>query len=397
MIISPSRFRAAFNRFQAIHVDQSGWPLDSFSNRDSFAFQWEGYKNAIPDRAMAIMEPQRWSEKQIGSGTILKSVIQGIELPGNNLLHWEGRQGPDSRVHLALINAQEEVEERRALEKLFHQLYTLGHANKTIFEAIVARCGRRYELLGYLFFLAAPDRFLPLRTRSFDKALTELGVDLRTESSCGWENYLSFLSAIREVRRCLQAEGMSDATLLDAHSFCWILSRHAPGEGSRASEMPAVIHPFTGTLRAAPQGGEFTPKEDAAIRDMQEEAQRRQASGAVAEEIALKAEKERLCLEGRADLAAAVESVADRPGLGFDIKSFDKDGSDRFIEVKNVSNGHQFFLSQGEWLNSQARPNYWFYLVSDVDAAHAHVSVMSAKSLKQEHLSPVQYIVRFGV
>jgi hypothetical protein len=132
----------------------------------------------------------------IGSGEILSKVIQAIELPGNNLIQWEGRNGPASRAHLRIIEAKEDAQARRELESPFFDLYHRGKADKNTFEAIVALCGKRYELLGYLFFIAAPERFLPLRTRSFDKAFAELGVNLHTEGNCGWENYLSFLAAI---------------------------------------------------------------------------------------------------------------------------------------------------------------------------------------------------------
>jgi hypothetical protein len=155
------------------------------------------------------------------------------------------------------------------------------------------------------------------------------------------------------------------------------------------------ITPFYGTLKPAPPQGKFTPSDDAETRDMQEEAQKRQASGLIAEEVALNAERERLRRLGRDDLALRVENVSDRPGLGYDIHSFEKDGSERFIEVKNVSNGPRFFLSEGEWQNSRARANYWFYLVSGTDTTSPKVDCLPAKELLQTHLQPVQYLVRY--
>lgn len=395
MPISPTSFRHAYNRFQAIHEQGSGKPLDSFSEQGSLAHEWEDYKKGIPYRALAVLEPHKWTKAMIGGGTIVAKVIQAIELPGNNLLQWEGRNGPASRAHLRVIEAQDDSQACRELETLFFDIYHRGKADKTTFEAIVAQCGRRYELLGYLFFIAAPERFLPLRTRSFDKAFAELGVNLRTEGNCSWENYLAFLAAIRDVQRCLHAEGLAEASLLDAHSFCWILARHEAEEEATASR-PSPIVPFSGTLKPALPGGQFTPRDDAEKRDMQEEAQKRQASGLIAEEAALNAERERLHREGRDDLASKVENVSDRPGLGYDIHSFEKDGTERFIEVKNVSHGPRFFLSEGEWQNSRARPNYWFYLVSGTDAALPKVACLSAKELLQEHLQPVQYLVRYS-
>jgi hypothetical protein len=388
--ISPVLFRRAFNRFQAIHTQKCGSPLESFADPFAFVTRGEGYKTEVAARARAILELQRWTKGMIGSGQILRHVIQAIEIPGNNLLQWEGRNGPTSRVHLRLIEAQENRVGLRELESLFHGLYRQGLANEETFEGLVERCGQRYELLAYLFFIADPNRFLPLRTRSFDKAMAELGLELRTEGKCGWENYQAFLAAMREVQRCLGAEGLSDARLLDAHSFCWILSQVDAGRTDSGSHRPIPIVPFEGSFQLVDEPAPFSPKDDAQIRDMQAEAEKRRASGMIGEEVALEAEKARLVAAGKPDLAARVQSCGDRPGLGYDIHSFEEDGSDRFIEVKNVTRGRRFFLTEGEWLNSRTRANYWFYLV---DTELEVVRQVPAEHLQQEHLRPVQYLV----
>jgi len=127
---------------------------------------------------------------------------------------------------------------------------------------------------------------------------------------------------------------------------------------------------------------------------MSQEAEKRTAAGQIAEEIVLAAEKDRLSKAGRAYLADKVESVADRPGLGYDIKSFEQDDTPRFIEVKNISKSDRFFLSEGEWQNSRKRTNYWFYLVSAADSRRPKVSCLPAEKLQPAHLQPVQYVVR---
>jgi len=393
--ISPTRFRAAFGRFQAIHTKECGWPVESFSNRDSFAFQWEGYKHAIPVRAGAVLKAHRWTRNEIGKGDILKRVIQAIELPGNNLLQWEGRHGPSSRAHSKLFELQTQPGSRQEIEELFYNLFKGRVANEETFEGIVRLCGKKYELLGYLFFIADPGRFLPLRTQSFDKALAELGVDLKTGKSCGWKNYQMFISAIREVRTRLHAEGIVDASLLDAHSFCWILARNEPEKSTKTKINPAIFQTFDGKLATSTPTVIFSPKDDAEIRNMREKADKCHASGQIAEEISLQAERIRLLDCGLANLAAKVVSVADRPGLGYDIKSFEADGTERYIEVKNVSNGRRFFLSSGEWLNSRERGNYWFYLVSGAGTSQPKITMMKSDLLQESHLQPTNYLVSY--
>jgi Domain of unknown function (DUF3883) len=152
---------------------------------------------------------------------------------------------------------------------------------------------------------------------------------------------------------------------------------------------------FAGSLHEAGQPEAFTPKNDAPPVDMQAVSLSRVASGQIAEDIAFQAEKERLQQEGRDDLAGQVERVADRPGLGFDIKSFDADEMPRCIEVKNVSGGNRFFLTYGEWQNSRTRPNYWFYLVSGVDTNRHLVTFLAAAKIQAHHLQATQYLVTF--
>jgi hypothetical protein len=52
-----------------------------------------------------------------------------------------------------------------------------------------------------------------------------LGVDSTTTRHCDWDNYARFLSIISEVRALLAESLDTEVTLLDAHSFLWILAR----------------------------------------------------------------------------------------------------------------------------------------------------------------------------
>ena len=83
--------------------------------------------------------------------------------------------------------------------------------------------------------------------------------------------------------------------------------------------------------------------------------------GLEGEERAFHAERSRLALMGRDDLARKVRWVAreDGDGAGYDIHSYAPDGSERLLEVKTTL-GHArtpFFLSSNELAFSQERPN----------------------------------------
>jgi hypothetical protein len=77
-------------------------------------------------------------------------------------------------------------------------------------------------------------------------------------------------------------------------------------------------------------------------------------------------ERKRLHKAGRADLADKIDWVSQRAvGKGYDIKSFEIDGSPRNIEVKaTIAKGATFFMSINEWkVATKMRKSYWVYRV----------------------------------
>ncbi len=81
--------------------------------------------------------------------------------------------------------------------------------------------------------------------------------------------------------------------------------------------------------------------------------------GELGEEFVLEIERKRLLTAGRHDLARAVQWTAKEvgDGLGYDIRSFTKDGEDVFVEVKttNLDRRSQFFVTSGEVKTSEQR------------------------------------------
>lgn len=77
-----------------------------------------------------------------------------------------------------------------------------------------------------------------------------------------------------------------------------------------------------------------------------------QKLGAAGEEFVMRFERARLLAAGRERLAERIERVSNTQGdwLGFDIKSYESDGSDRFIEVKTTRYGKRtpFYVSRNE-------------------------------------------------
>lgn len=91
---------------------------------------------------------------------------------------------------------------------------------------------------------------------------------------------------------------------------------------------------------------------------------KKRAVGIKGEEWVINFERERLNVEGRSDLAGMVEWVSEiiGDGLGYDVKSFNSDGSERHIEVKSSwREDIPFFVTLTELEYSRTKPDL-FYL-----------------------------------
>ena len=137
--------------------------------------------------------------------------------------------------------------------------------------------------------------------------------------------------------------------------------------------------------------------------DYEELQRNRKIIGDRGEKIVLELEIKRLNDAGRNDLAKRVLHIADTDdSKGFDILSFDDDGTERKIEVKSTSMDSfykGFFLSVNELEESKILDNYYLYLVSSAmtDKPLIYQIPKPAYSEPEEFiLSPVLYNVRLN-
>lgn len=94
--------------------------------------------------------------------------------------------------------------------------------------------------------------------------------------------------------------------------------------------------------------------------------------GDAGEELVIEYEMRRLIQLGRTDLANEICHSARVEGdhLGYDIKSFNEDGTERYIEVKSTTldQNTPFFVSRNEVRQSiELSPSYWIYRVYGLD------------------------------
>jgi hypothetical protein len=151
-------------------------------------------------------------------------------------------------------------------------------------------------------------------------------------------------------------------------------------------------------LRAAEPAA--APLLRAVKRDYLEREALNQSLGLAGEEFVVQYEHWRLIGLGEPQLADRVEHVSRSrgDGLGFDVLSFERDGQERFIEVKTTSFGRAtpFFVSRGElFLSRSAKSQFHLYRLFEFRKAPRLFDLTG--SLEQHCLlDPVTYRASFS-
>lgn len=168
-----------------------------------------------------------------------------------------------------------------------------------------------------------------------------------------------------------QRDPAKDRDTAETGESASIAEKHTEVPQPRVPENVASI--FTDPPpRSGPQSPRGTQRPGATTNRTDWEARDAQntALGRAGERFVLELERNRLTKAGKADLAAKVTWISEEQGdgAGYDIGSFDKDGSPRLIEVK-TTNGPattSFLVTANEVQISRANPDtYWLYRVYD--------------------------------
>lgn len=221
-------FTQVFKKFNDDLLAYNGIPFQSFST--GVPEKWEGYKPVVRRIAIERLRSNTWTENDIGSSRIFLCILDAIEIKENtdvrnNLVPWEPRHNRPSETD----RLREELGSgptRQRFERHMFDLFRKRREPGEIFEEVVSLIGRRYSLIAYLFYVFDDTNFLPIGTRTFDRAFDKIGVSVRTTARCSWANYQDFIEAIRSVQAALTTwMGVKDVALIDAHSYLWLVVR----------------------------------------------------------------------------------------------------------------------------------------------------------------------------
>lgn len=179
----------------------------------------EGYKDEIYEKARNNLQFWKWEKDDIGKGKIFSNVIHAIRLENNenNLVDW--------RLVSKLEDKTKNNESIYKYEKTFYDFYHDLETDQKSFNNFIKYFGKKYPLIAYLFFIKDKAQYMPISPNNFDVAFRKLGVqNFKTSYQCSWDNYKKYNKALNEVRKLLLSKEIKDVSLLNAHSFVWIIS-----------------------------------------------------------------------------------------------------------------------------------------------------------------------------
>ena len=187
--------------------------------------QTESYKHLVHHTAREALGLANWKDELIGTGKIIKAVLEAIEIKGNNLADWQARYGDESRsqhcLHLSLATNEPH---REILEQTLFDHFK-GNDDEASFYDLMDIFGKKYRIIAYLFFLKNRSKYMPLAASTFEVAFEMIGIDLKLSHKCSWENYQEFNALIEEIRKFLSERLNYNVELLDTHSFLWVLGK----------------------------------------------------------------------------------------------------------------------------------------------------------------------------
>jgi predicted restriction endonuclease len=230
--IDPYLFEKQFEAFQKFVEEKSNVPFVSFAS-NPYTDEQEGYKYEIYRAARDKLAFQAWKESDIGSGDIIAATIESIEIKNNNLVQWQSRYGDEKRPHHPLYDAQKSPEKAKAIEQCLFRFYHKANVESS-FDELVGIFGKKYALIAYLYFVKDNSKYLPIAPSYFDRAFELLGANFKTSKRCSWDNYSLYIDLISEIKRMLSEILSSDVSMLDAHSFAWMLSAQMESQGKLA-------------------------------------------------------------------------------------------------------------------------------------------------------------------
>ncbi len=223
-----------FNNFVNFVSTADNKPFTDFKT-SAFIDKAENYKYSVYDEARENLGQKWWKPEDIGTGKIQQAVSSAIktrvnhsfQMVDNNLVDW--RKKDDFA----------KTSKNKNLETTLFNFYKSKISDQQAFETLIDE-KLSYQFIAYLFFIKDRNRFMPISQTKFDEIFELIGLpSFKTSHNLSWDNYTTYLDIIKQVRDFLKTKD-KNVTLLDAHSFLWILGNQMRATIKETQSKPTV-------------------------------------------------------------------------------------------------------------------------------------------------------------
>ena len=220
--IDEKQFLHYLNQFcilaRAEQIREDGTDELSFSK--GFLYDQEGYKYEIPDKAQKILEAESWVREDVGTGKIVSKVKAVFNPSLQNIVDWRE------------VSYAEEIMDKnlKRAEIVLFNLFCDGEEEDS-FNAAIDLFGNRYPLITFLFYIKDSKKYVPVKPVPFKERLDLLGFSTHSLNLCTWKNYSEFLEILCWVQKAI-TPFFDKVTLIDAHSFVWMMWMLIKPQGS---------------------------------------------------------------------------------------------------------------------------------------------------------------------
>lgn len=217
MTISTENLERLFDNFTDFVSAKDNKPFTDFKS-SQFIDTAENYKYSVYEEARENLGQKWWKPEDIGSGKIQNAVSSAIktrvthdfQTVDNNLVDWRKK------------DAFAKTAKNKNLEATLFNFYKSKISNQSAFETFIEE-KLSYQFIAYLFFIKDRNQFMPISQTKFDEIFELIGIaDFKTSHNLSWENYMVYIDIIKQTREFLKTKD-NNTTLLDAHSFLWII------------------------------------------------------------------------------------------------------------------------------------------------------------------------------
>lgn len=210
---------SVFEKYEAFIAFYNGKNTVDFLH-NSFISREEGYKERIAFNARKEMDVLFAGGRNKPTTKQVLSLIKDFLSPNfrENLIAWR-----NADTAIKQLQADIDLNNESAAD-VFRSLVCDENDSATFFR-VSKYFGNKFDLVAYLFFLKNHRSYLPLRSSIFDDIFSDYAIETpKLRGNVDWETYISFIDTVKKVQGELKDRYPDiDISLLDAHSFIWIL------------------------------------------------------------------------------------------------------------------------------------------------------------------------------